>query len=143
MPKITVDLSDKVALVTGGASGIGRGFALHMALNGAAVAVVDRDGPAAHHVAAEVTALGGQSLDFQADVTDAKAIETAVIGAIEGVGQLDFLFANAGVLGPANFIEITPDAKMIRLGDQYPLFYDRDLAKHPTRLGHEVALRAS
>ena len=34
------------------------------------------------------------------------------------------------------------DAKMIRLGNQYPLFYGRDLARQPTRLGHEVALTA-
>jgi meso-butanediol dehydrogenase/(S,S)-butanediol dehydrogenase/diacetyl reductase len=98
-----------VALVTGGGSGIGRGFALQMARNGAAVAVADLNPESAQNVADEVAAQGGQSLAYQADVTQAQAIEQVVTDTIGRFGQLDFLFANAGVLGPADFMEITPE----------------------------------
>lgn len=102
------DLHGKVALVTGGGSGIGRGFALQMARNGAAVAVVDLNGAAAAAVAAEITALGGQSLSRTVDVTAAQAIQAAVDATIQQFGQLDILFANAGVLGPTDYLDITP-----------------------------------
>ncbi|MFN8491343.1 MAG: SDR family NAD(P)-dependent oxidoreductase [Caldilineaceae bacterium] len=108
MSKIQVDLHGKAALVTGGGSGIGRGFALQMAHNGAAVAVVDLNGVAATAVAAEITALGGKSLSCTVDVTDAQAIQAAVDATIQQFGQLDILFANAGVLGPADYLAITP-----------------------------------
>ena len=61
MSNIVVDLSGKVAFITGGGSGIGRGFALQMARCGAAVAVTDINGEAAAAVAAEIKTLGGQS----------------------------------------------------------------------------------
>lgn len=109
MSKITVDLRGKAALVTGGGSGIGRGLALRMAQRGAAVSVVDLNSEAAQNVAAEITAMGGQSLSYEADVTKASVIEAVVADAIERFGQLDFLFANAGVLGPADFMEIKPE----------------------------------
>ena len=108
MSRIKVDLSGRVALITGGGSGIGRGFALQMARNGAAVTVVDLNQETAQSVADEIAAQGGQSLAYQADVTQAQAIEQAVTDTIGRFGQLDFLFANAGVLGPADFMEITP-----------------------------------
>lgn len=108
MPAIKVDLSSKVAFVTGGGSGIGRGLALQMAQDGAAVAVTDLNGDAAAAVAAEITALGGQSLGLPLDVTNPPAIEAVVAETLATFGQLDFLFANAGVLGPANFLDITP-----------------------------------
>ncbi len=109
MAQTVRDLTDKVALVTGGGSGIGRGFALRMAAKGAAVAVVDRNGDAAQQVADEAAALGARSLAYAVDVTDAGAVQVAVQAAIADLGQLDFLFANAGVLGPAEYLDITPE----------------------------------
>jgi len=109
MSKISIDLTGRVALVTGGGSGIGRGLALRMAERGAAVSVVDLNGDAARSVAAEIAALGGQSRSYEADVTDAGLMETVVADSIQRFGRLDFLFANAGVLGPADFLEIKPE----------------------------------
>jgi meso-butanediol dehydrogenase / (S,S)-butanediol dehydrogenase / diacetyl reductase len=108
MSRIQVDLTGKVALVTGGGSGIGRGFALRMAGNGAAVAVVDIDGEAAARVAAEIAHAGGAAVGRTADVTDAAAMEVVVAETVDSFGQVDYLFANAGVLGPTDFLQTTP-----------------------------------
>ncbi len=108
MADIHVDLAGKVALITGGGSGIGRGFALAMARAGAGVAVLDIDGDAAERVAAEVIALGQPAVAHRVDVTDAAAIQAAVDASIAALGHIDFVFANAGVLGPADFLDISP-----------------------------------
>lgn len=104
-----IDLTGKVAFVTGGGSGIGRGFALQMARDGATVCVTDLDLEAATNVAAEIETLGGQSLGLVADVSQVQAIEEAIAFTIAQFGRLDFLFANAGVLGPADFLDIAPE----------------------------------
>ena len=108
MTNIHVDLAGKVALITGGGSGIGRGFALAMARAGAGVAVLDIDGDAAARVSDEVVALGQPAVAHRVDVTDAAAIQAAVDATIAALGHIDFVFANAGVLGPADFLEISP-----------------------------------
>ncbi len=108
MSQISVDLTGKVAFITGGGSGIGRGFCLQMASSGAAVVVTDLNGQAAEGVAAEITAAGGDALALTVDVTDAAALEFAVEFAIARFDHIDFLFANAGVLGPADYLDIAP-----------------------------------
>ncbi len=108
MSIIGVDLRANVALVTGAGSGIGRGFALQMARDGAAVVVTDLNGDAAASVAAEIENLGGRAFARAVDVTDPPALEAVVAAALTQFGRLDFVFANAGVLGPSEFDAITP-----------------------------------
>ena len=108
MSRVSVDLSGRVAFITGGGSGIGRGLALQMAQDGAAVVVTDLDAVQAHLVADTIAAAGGKALGLDLDVRDAAATTEAVAATLERFGQIDFLFANAGVLGPADYLEITP-----------------------------------
>lgn len=109
MSGIRFDLSGRVAFVTGGGSGIGRGLALQMARDGAAVGVSDLDGASAAAVAAEIGAMGGRASGFRVDVRSPEEIEAAVAATQAEFGPVDFLFANAGVLGPADYLAIRPD----------------------------------
>jgi NAD(P)-dependent dehydrogenase (short-subunit alcohol dehydrogenase family) len=85
------ELDGQVAVITGGASGIGRATAIRFAAEGAAVAVVDRDADAATAVAAEV---GGRA--YAVDVRDGDALGLAMQSVADEFGRLDILFNNAG-----------------------------------------------
>jgi NAD(P)-dependent dehydrogenase (short-subunit alcohol dehydrogenase family) len=92
-------LDGRVALITGGASGIGAAAALLFAAEGAAVAVLDRDGEGAARL---VESLGDRpALALAADVTDRAAVEEATNRAAATFGRLDVVYNNAGV--PAGF----------------------------------------
>ncbi len=87
-------LQGKIAIVTGGAGGIGQGICRVLAAEGAAVAVVDVDGAGAEKVAADLG--GGRAVGLQADVTDAASVG-AMVDAVRGrLGGLDILVNNAG-----------------------------------------------
>lgn len=90
-------LAARVALVTGGASGIGRATALAMAREGARVLVADRDGDGAARTAAAIAEAGGMARGVAADVTDEAEVAAMVRAAIESYGRLDCAFNNAGV----------------------------------------------
>ena len=90
-------LMGKVALVTGGASGIGRATALRMAEEGAKLLVADRDGEGAERTAAAIIQAGGQARGVAADVTDEAQVAAMVQAALDAFGRLDCAFNNAGV----------------------------------------------
>jgi 3-oxoacyl-[acyl-carrier protein] reductase len=93
-----IDLSDKVALVTGGARGIGRAIVLRLATQGADVAFSYRgNAEAAADTAAAVEALGRRALVVQADVKDPAAAETLVKATLDAYGKVDILVNNAGI----------------------------------------------
>ena len=91
-----LDLSGKVAVITGASRGIGRQTALTLASAGAIVVLTSR-GDAAESVAAEVTAAGGQALALAADVADADAVHRVVETTTDRFGRLDVLVNNAGI----------------------------------------------
>jgi NAD(P)-dependent dehydrogenase (short-subunit alcohol dehydrogenase family) len=103
---LTFGLDGKVALVTGGASGIGAAVADTYALKGAQVAVVDVNGQAAEEKARE---LGRGSVGFACDVTDPDAVSSTVGAVLETYGRIDILVNSAGVaiLAPAEDLEIS------------------------------------
>ena len=95
-------LAGRVALVTGGARGIGAAIAQTLAREGCDVAVVDRlADDAAHAVAGGIEAAGRKALLITADVRDFAAAEAAVARAVRELGRLDVLVANAGVTADA------------------------------------------
>ncbi len=91
-------LDDKVSLVTGAGSGIGRASSLLFAEEGAAVVVFDRS-PAVQETAALIRAAGGRVIALQGDAGEEADVEAAVGRAVSEFGRLDVAFANAGISG--------------------------------------------
>ena len=102
-------LSNKVALVTGAASGIGRATALLFAQEGAAVAVVDINAEQGQSAVAEIEAGGGRAIFIPCNVTSAEDCRQAVEKTVVAFGKLDVLFNNAGIIRRANVIDTTED----------------------------------
>lgn len=92
----------KVALVTGGASGIGAACVLTLARGGAKVVVADLNHEQGQHVVEEVRRLGSEALFIATDVGDPQAVERMVAGAVEAFGGLDIAVNNAGIGGEIN-----------------------------------------
>jgi 3-oxoacyl-[acyl-carrier protein] reductase len=140
---IEIDLSGRVALVTGGSRGLGRADALTLARAGADVVIADilvesdqsaaeRDGPLAQAAAAqglvrteatagEIVELGRRSLALRCDVTDGAQVEAVVARTVEELGSVDILVNNAGTLDHVGQLE-----------DQSPELWERDLSVNLT-----------
>tara|TARA_Y100001960_G_C14498247_1_gene740206 strand:- start:32 stop:793 length:762 start_codon:yes stop_codon:yes gene_type:complete len=90
------DLTGKVAIVTGGNSGIGLGMAQGLAEAGATVAIAARTEEKSQQVAAEMEAAGGKAFAVVCDVTDSDSIDAMAATAVERCGRIDILVNNAG-----------------------------------------------
>jgi NAD(P)-dependent dehydrogenase (short-subunit alcohol dehydrogenase family) len=102
-------LTDKVAVITGGGSGIGRAAAELFAAEGAAVAVLDVNATAAKETAAEVTAEGGEALAVPADITSASDVDDAMAAVVAEYGRVDVLYNNAGVNSSGSVLDATEE----------------------------------
>jgi 3-oxoacyl-[acyl-carrier protein] reductase len=91
-----IDLTDRVALVTGASRGIGRAIAARLAAQGATVVAAAREQNAAATVG-EITAAGGKAEAASVDVSDAAAIDALVAGTLSRHGRIDILVNNAGI----------------------------------------------
>ena len=94
-----MDFTGKVAVITGGAGGIGSVTARAFAAHGARVVVVDRDAAGAEQVAAAIRAAGGQAIGLGADVTKTADVAGYVQAALDAFGRIDCFFNNAGIEG--------------------------------------------
>jgi 2-hydroxycyclohexanecarboxyl-CoA dehydrogenase len=124
-----VRLKDKVAIVTGAASGIGRAIALAMGREGARVAALDLNGDGAAAVAREIGAAGGEAQAWSLDVADAGRVAAVVGDVVSRWSTVHVLVNCAGWDKPIPFVETTPD------------FWDKILAinlKGPIACTHAV-----
>lgn len=94
-----LDLKQKVAFVTGGASGIGEACSVMLANQGAAVAVVDLNLAAAQKVADHINSKGGKAIALAANVSDEAQVAKAVLDTVSQLGRLDIAVNNAGIGG--------------------------------------------
>ena len=102
-------LTSKVALITGGTSGIGQATALLFAREGARVAVSGRNEKRGHAVIEQILSAGGQAIFLRTDVRKAMECRRAVDETIKAFGQLDILFNNAGVFYPHTILDCSEE----------------------------------
>jgi NAD(P)-dependent dehydrogenase (short-subunit alcohol dehydrogenase family) len=94
-----VRLKDKLAVITAGASGMGRAASVRFAKEGAAVAIVDINEAAAIEVANEIKAAGGTAFAIRADLTNAQECRGSIAEAAQKLGGIDIFWAHAGIPG--------------------------------------------
>jgi 2-hydroxycyclohexanecarboxyl-CoA dehydrogenase len=110
-------LGGKVAVVTGGGSGIGLAISERLAADGAAVAVLDLNGTAAKEAAARIGVGGSTAIGIEVDVTDRAGLEVAVAEVVEALGRPTILVNNAGLqqFGPFLGIDIAKWQKILEV----------------------------
>jgi NAD(P)-dependent dehydrogenase (short-subunit alcohol dehydrogenase family) len=132
-------LKDRVVIVTGGASGIGRATAARLTAEGARVALVDVDGEAASAAAAEI---GSEVLPLAGDVSSETDVQSYFAAAAEHFGRVDALHNNAGIEGPlaplADF-ETAEFDRLVRV-NYYGIFFN---LRQMLRTAHRTGTRAT
>ena len=101
------DFEGKVAFITGGGSGIGRGIALRLAQDGADVCVSDMDLDGAEETGELVRKIGSKALVVRANVASEPQVRDAISACVSGLGRLDFAVANAGIARGGSILELS------------------------------------
>jgi NAD(P)-dependent dehydrogenase (short-subunit alcohol dehydrogenase family) len=104
---MTLDLANRIALVTGAANGLGRAHALALARYGARVVVNDLNPDSAEAVAADIQEAGGEAISHACSVTDFEAVRTMVDAVRSQWGRVDILVNNAGILRDKTFAKMS------------------------------------
>jgi 3-oxoacyl-[acyl-carrier protein] reductase len=135
-------LAGRVALVTGGARGIGRATAVRFAREGARVVVADRDRAGAEALAGE---LGGGALAIEVDVADAGSAARAVAATLERAERIDVLVNNAGIVRDASLAKTSDEAwgAVIGVNLSGTFHMTRAVAPHLTARASGVVLNAA
>src|SRR5579864_758136 len=95
------NITDKVVVITGASSGIGKSTAKFLAQQGAKVVLGARRSKRIDEVVQEITASGGKTIGFATDVTKRAEVEALIQGAVDGFGRVDVLINNAGIMAIA------------------------------------------
>lgn len=94
-----LNFKEKVAIVTGAGSGIGKNIAIALAKNGAKVVIVNRSEQNGLNTLSEIEALGGTAIFVQADISKVDDVKTYINKTVETFGRIDCLVNNAGIIG--------------------------------------------
>ena len=105
----------KVALVTGGATGIGRSTALAFSREGAKVAIADINDNAGQETVNEIQSAGGEAIFVHTDVSQSRQVESLVDQVVQTWKSLDCAFNNAGILGDINSVDQTSEENWDRV----------------------------
>lgn len=100
---------DRVVLITGGGSGIGRASALRFAEEGGRIVIADKNLVSAQQVVGEIRGMGREALAVEADVTQPENCQRMVQQAVDHFGRLDVVFANAGISGGDLVLKMEPE----------------------------------
>jgi NAD(P)-dependent dehydrogenase (short-subunit alcohol dehydrogenase family) len=132
LPAHPFDLTGKVALVTGANSGIGFGFARGLARAGADVVIWGRREDRNAAAAARLAEFGGRVVTRAIDVSDERAVAAGVDSAIEAMGRLDIVVANAGIASQVPFPEMNSDTyrALLDINLHGAVFTLREAARH-------------
>lgn len=138
-------LQGKVALITGGGSGIGKATALLFAREGAAVVVADINEEAARACAASIEAEGGRATSVQGDVSDTDDARRMVEHGIAAFGRIDILFNNAGIghVGTLHETEIDDWDRVIRIHVRGAFLMSKFTVPHMIEAGGGVIINMS
>ncbi len=109
---MTTSLEDKVIVLTGGASGIGRECAIAYSRDGAIVAILDTNLESAERT---VTELGGRAIALLADVSDGTAVQAAIAAVLKRFGHIDAVHNNAGIVSPSKPLHETTEEEWDQL----------------------------
>lgn len=104
-----MNITGKVALVTGGGQGIGRAIALRLARDGADIAIADLNEEEASAVVDKVRAVGRKATSFRADVSNREEVYAAIDHAEKELGGFDIIVNNAGIANVQPLLEVTPE----------------------------------
>lgn len=112
-----IELRQRVAVITGGANGIGRATALAFAGAGAQVAIWDMVEGAGQALVAEIAEHGGGAAFFNVNVTSAEAVDAAVAATVDRFGKIDILINNAGITRDAQLVKVKDGEITGRMSD--------------------------
>src|SRR5258708_3854920 len=132
-----MSLKGKVAVVTGGGQGIGRGIALRLASEGADVAVVDINIESAAAVSEEIRKIGRKAVSAKLDVSVCSDIPQVVERAIQEFGAIDIWVNNAGIMQIKPFLEITEENwdRMLDVNAKGTFFCTQAIAQYMVKHG--------
>ena len=114
---MSIQLTKRVAVITGGANGIGRATALLFAEAGAAVAIWDMAEPAGQTLATEIAERGGSAAFYRVNVASSAEVEAAVAAVVSRFGRIDILINNAGITRDSQLIKIKDGEVIGKMGE--------------------------